>query len=74
MATESKNARMDNKARAFLARQFAGIPKLLEEMTDLWATYLELGFPFVFAATRPSAESSDRFAGRGPCDQMPYEY
>jgi hypothetical protein len=42
---ESKFARMDAKAKAFIERQFAHAPLLQKEMMDLWSTFRDLELP-----------------------------
>ena len=45
MAPKSKLARMDEKAKAFLATHFAHAPILQAEMIELWLLYRDLGLP-----------------------------
>jgi type I restriction enzyme S subunit len=44
-AKQSKLARMDEKARAFIQAQFARAPLLHAEMLELWTTFRGLGLP-----------------------------
>ena len=45
MVAQSKLARMDEKAKAFLAARYANAPMLHAEMTELWSLYRDLGLP-----------------------------
>jgi hypothetical protein len=45
MVAPSKLARMDEKAKAFIAAHFANAPILEAEMMELWSLYRDLGIP-----------------------------
>jgi hypothetical protein len=45
MVAPSKLARMDEKAKAFIAAHFANAPVLEAEMMELWSLYRDLGLP-----------------------------
>lgn len=45
MPAKSKLARMDEKAKAFLAAHFAHAPILQAEMIELWSLFRDLGLP-----------------------------